>query len=74
VVAKSLSAEPVMPAPATTSQQAKVHEVKSDQAKRGDGSDLVTAQLDLISKRTSCKNAALIKIWRRIPDRLDQAR
>ena len=33
VVVKSLSAEPVTPAPATTSQQANVHEVKSDQAK-----------------------------------------
>ena len=54
VVVKSLSAEPVTPAPATTSQQANVHEVKSDQAKPVELDRIwLTAQLlDLISKRT----------------------
>jgi malonyl CoA-acyl carrier protein transacylase/NADP-dependent 3-hydroxy acid dehydrogenase YdfG len=53
-VANSLSAEPVMPAPATTSQQANVPEVKLDQAKPVEMDRIwLTAQLlDWISKRT----------------------
>jgi len=54
VVAKSLSAEPLTPAPAMTPRQAKVHEVKFDQtsAVEIDRTWLTAQLLDLISKRT----------------------